>query len=153
MTELNNNINCLFSRLKKEFWSAEFIRFIMIGIITVGLNFGLRFIFRLVFSFNTSVMLSTIFATSINFILNRIYTFNIKNRKYRKQIVRFIVASVVGMILLTILSNVFLAALKISTGSVLTEGKMEAIAHLCAIGICSTIYGYLATKYYVYRTK
>lgn len=138
-------------KFKREFISFEFLKFVAIGVFTAIVNFLMRFFFRLFLSYVVSVAMAATFAGGINFILNKTITFNSFNERVNIQILKFIVASIGGILLTTLLAYIMLKILVFFHLPYFNLNQMESISHIIAICLASTLYGFLVTKYFVFR--
>jgi putative flippase GtrA len=100
-----------------------------------------------------SVAISTGLANVINYLLNRVFTFKMENAKQQKQLLRFLVASVGGIVVTSVAAYLVFQFLSVLRFLAEDRNHLEMISHLVAIGFSSTIYGYLITKYFVFAKE
>jgi putative flippase GtrA len=143
----------LLYKIRQEFISMTFLKYLIIGLISISINYSSRFVFRIVFQYVVSVAISTGLANFINYLLNRVFTFKMKNSKQRKQLLKFLAASVGGIVVTSVAAYLVLQFLSVLHFLAEDRNRLEMISHLVAIGFSSTIYGYLITKYFVFAKE
>jgi len=111
---------------------ARFGRFLLAGGLAAGANFGSRFAFSILFSFEIAVVCAFVVGLTTGFILMRGYVFEAKNKPLMPQIWRYgavnLFALLQTLVISVVLARWFLPLLGI-------KGLAEPIAHAVGVAV------------------
>jgi len=99
----------LYRKLRENYFLNKYkraIKFFISGIISASIDFGILFILVHFYSFNVIIAntISFSFAVINSFLFNKFWTFRNKDKNYSKQFFKFLIVSIIGLIL----NNLFL---------------------------------------------
>lgn len=140
----------MMSSLSNMLFSKQILRFLISGGIAALVNFCSRFFFQLFFTYTLSIALSFSLGSVISFLLNKNFTFRSYDEKTAVQLVKFMLATVFGVILATFIVFIQITLFGFLGITFITEKEMELIVHIITIGII-TIYSYLVMKYFAFK--
>jgi len=137
----------IISRLKKEFFNTQFLRFLLVGGTATCTNFFSRFLFRLFAPYEISLLCAYTVGAITSFFLNKYFTFRSHDENAVFQAFKFTIISVIYVFLGTAVAYVYFVILSATT---IPVRICESLAHLLSIATC-VIYSYFATKYFAFR--
>ena len=127
----------------------RFTRFLMVGAVGTFLDFGLLSLLKL-FGLSTLVANSASFTVGVvnNFTWNRLWTFtDAKQADWRRQLVQFILVSLVGLAL----NNSIVLALEAPLGTLLAQPDYGYLpAKMIATGVV-VFWNYFANRFWTFR--
>lgn len=88
-----------------QFMIEKFLKFGLVGFFGLCLDFGLTYIFKEIFRFNKFIANTIGFSVAVisNYFLNRVWTFQNTNPNITRQLSLFLLVSLLGLILSTIM--------------------------------------------------
>ncbi|MDQ7824589.1 MAG: GtrA family protein [Candidatus Eremiobacteraeota bacterium] len=137
----------MLERIKREFLSRQFAKFLLVGGIAASANFFSRFLFRLWFPYVVSVGLSFTLGTVVSFILNKTFTFKSYEESTAVQAFKF---ALTGLVYIVLGSAVAQGIYWITGHFALPPSWRESLSHALSIAIC-TVYSFLVIKYFAFR--
>jgi len=133
---------------------AQVVKFLISGGVAAAANIGVGFVLRLLLRGPSAVPVSVVcgFAvgTLVSFFLNRTITFAATSGNATRQLVRFVLAAVVGAGIAAAIASGALFVLRASPLASLSEQVLETSAHVFAVGL-TTIYNFIAMKYFALK--
>jgi putative flippase GtrA len=143
-----NGYQTLAYRIISHFFTAEFIKFLIVGGFSAVINFGSRFAFeRLVHNFTLSVSLGYIAGTLSSFFLNRSITFQVYSEKMLIQLTKFFIAAIIITFFGSLFAFIMVNILLFYNIPILI---CKLLAHISAIGL-TTIINYFVIKYICFK--
>lgn len=127
--------------------SKQVIYFILTGAVAAGLNWGSRFLFSQIVSFEVAVVLSFFVGLSSGFFLMRFLVFDGRGKPIVPQAGKFIAVNIVAL-LQTLLVSVVLARWMLPAIGV--TSKAEAIGHFVGV-LVPVITSYFGHKLLTFR--
>jgi putative flippase GtrA len=136
--------------------AAQIAKFLLSGgvaaIVNLGVGIGVRHVLAGPAAMPASVVAGFALGTLVSFYLNRRITFAATGGRASRQLVRFVLAALVGAGIAAALATGILYLLRAMVGPALGESIKETAAHVGAIGI-TTVYNFLAMKCYALRVE
>jgi len=129
--------------------NRQFIYFLLTGGIAAGLNWGSRFLFSEIFSFETAVVLAFIVGLLSGFILMRVFVFDGTNKPVVPQIGKYLAVNLFALLQTLAISLLFVRWVLPAVG-VLDAAKAEAIGHLVGV-LVPVITSYFGHKLLTFR--
>lgn len=119
-------------------------KYLLIGIITVILDYGMIFLIYSLFKLNYvfAIFMGLFFAGIFQFFANFHYTFNLKNKsEYKKRVLVYVIAIIIG----GFLSTLVVVVLENFINSLYLSKTLSLIVNF--------IYGYTVSKYIIFNTN
>ena len=136
--------------------AQQFLKFLLSGGIAAGVNAGTGALLRIVLvgdlGYDASVFLGFVAGTVVSFLLNRTFTFQAKDGDLRRQIRRYVITAVSGILLATAIGAGALLVWRAVVQGRLAEDRIDLLAHLTAIGL-TTIYNFVIIKYWAFGSR
>lgn len=130
-----------------HFRSKQFIVFLMVGLISLIINFCSRIIYNYSFSFSTSIILAYVTGMIAAFTLGKLFVFKNSKQTLTRSIIFFILVNLVGM-LQTWFFSLLLAYYVLPALDV--QSHTRVIAHL--LGLTSPMFtSFLGHKFFTFR--
>ena len=127
-----------------DFFTAEFIGFVVCGVIAAAVNLGSRILFNLVIpSYLIAVILAYGMGMLTAFLLDKILIFKDSNKSTKQQAGGFIIINLLGLLQTVVFSLLFNDIIFPRVGWTLYP---ETLAHLIGVGI-PVFTSYLGHKY------
>lgn len=146
----NDMLMKIFRKIYESLFSAEFLKFLLVGGTAALVNFFSRFLFQVFFPYIASIALAFILGSVISFIFNKIFTFRHDKQKTSVQLAKFTVMTIVSVFLASFIAFVVMAVYEWLFSALIPKGLAETAAHVIAIGL-NTIYNFLAMKFFSFR--
>lgn len=125
----------------------QFIYFLLSGGAAAGLNWGSRFLFSEIFSFEVAVVLAFFVGLLSGFVLMRVFVFDGVNKPVAPQMGKYVAVNMFAL-LQTLLISLFLARwLLLSVG---ISDYAEALGHLVGV-LVPVVTSYFFHKFYTFR--
>ncbi len=123
---------------------AVFLKYAFVGCLGTAIDLGSLYVFvdRLHIPMLVSAALSFLLAVINNFTLNKLWTFGNKSRNIRKQFIKFLIVSTIGLMLTEICMAFFVYALKI----------WYMASKLITSGLVLT-WNFLANRYWTFKDR
>jgi len=124
--------------LTKNF--KQFIKFALVGVLNTLIDFGVYYLltrYAGLFYIYANIISVTLAITN-SYILNRTWTFVSKNKNIGKEVLKFWIVSIIGLILNTLILK-----------ALIYFGPSDLIAKACA-SIIVLIWNFLANKYWTF---
>lgn len=134
-------------RLKQEFFSSFFFKFLIVGGFAALINFSSRIGLSLLLNYATAIIVAYLIGMLTAFILNRLFVFEVQSAHTGHQFFYFTLVNLVG-IFQTIAVSLLLAFVVLPWVGI--EHWVEEIAHF--IGICVPVFSsFLGHKYLSFK--
>ncbi|MEN9917736.1 MAG: hypothetical protein RL662_172 [Bacteroidota bacterium] len=134
----------------------EAVKYGIVGVIGLGVEWGTFFIFRDVFGLNyiTSHILGSMLAITNNFILNRYFTFKTTDKIWKRAFSFFGIAAI-GLVVSTALLSLFVNILGFGTTLIDISISQKAIQNLAKLGATGivTILQFFLNKYFTFKKQ
>jgi putative flippase GtrA len=132
----------------------QIAKFVLSGgvaaIANVGVGYGVRLVWHGDLAYPASVLSGFAVGTVVSFVLNRTITFAATGGRASRQLVRFVLAAVLGAGIAAALATGILFLLRVCLRGAVADSVLGTGAHVAAVGI-TTVYNFLAMKYYALR--
>jgi putative flippase GtrA len=137
----------------KTYQKKELLRFLVSGFTAVAIDLGVYFLLVMIMSTNLAKGISFISGTFVAFMLNKYWTFEVKERSYL-EIVKFITLYAITLAINIAVNKIVLnMALKMDLDfGFRVIPKAYMIAFLCATGT-STILNFIGQKFWVFKQR
>ena len=133
----------------KDYFTREFIGFFVCSTFAAGVNFGSRILFSLILRYEIAIVFAYCCGILTAFTLNRLFVFDAKHGKARKQLFRFIIVNLLGLAQTLLFSLLFRDLVFPQTGF---DFYPDEIAHI--IGIAIPVFtSFLGHKYFSFKRK
>lgn len=137
-------------------FSFQFIKFICVGLINTGVDFGILNLLMFLFGITTGIgysffkAISFIFAVINSYFLNKRWTFRKKGKMEKKEFTKFIVVS-----LITFGINVFTASLLVNFIGPIGNIPLYVWANISALAatVFTTLINFFGYKYFVFKDR
>jgi putative flippase GtrA len=120
------------------------------AVANIGVGYGARLVLHGDLAYPASVLAGFAVGTVVSFVLNRTITFAATGGRASQQLVRFVLAAVLGAGIAAALATGMLYVLRRALGGVFADTILATGAHVAAVGI-TTVYNFLAMKYFALR--
>ncbi len=132
----------------------QIAKFVFSGGVAALANLGVGYAVRRALTgdlvYPASVLAGFAVGTAVSFVLNRRITFAATEGRASRQLVRFVLAAVVGIGIAAALATGILALLRLGLRGVIDDSALATAAHVGAVGI-TTVYNFVAMKYFALR--
>ncbi len=125
----------------------QFIRFLFVGGIAAGANFGSRFLFSLWVNYEIAIILAFFVGLLTGFLLMRKLVFNAKGKALMPQIINFVAINMLAL-LQTLLISVALVRWLFPEWGIVEQP--EAIAHLIGV-LAPVVTSYFGHKFLTFK--
>ena len=133
----------------KDYFTREFILFLVCSTFAAGVNFGSRILFSIVFSYELAVFFAYCCGLLTAFILNKLFVFDAKHGRTGKQLFGFIIVNILGLAQTFLFSLLFRNLIFPKSGF---DFYPDEIAHL--IGIAIPVFtSFLGHKYISFKKE
>ena len=127
--------------------TLQFIRFLVVGGIAAGANFGSRFIFSIFFDYSVSIILAFLVGMLVAFILMRGHVFNSKSSPIGLQLTKFVFVNLFAALQTLIISLLMAHRLLPTIG---IEKNTEALGHMIGVSV-PVVTSYFGHKFLTFR--
>lgn len=134
----------------RDFFSKQFLVFLLVGGASALVNFFSRFLFRPFLPYVASVVCAFGAGTLMSFILNRRFTFKAVRDPLMVQAWRFAGAAAGALLLAACVTGLGVKLYLISNSSIFSLEQAESFFHLAAIGL-NLVYSFWVMKYFALR--
>lgn len=132
-----------------DYFSVEFIKFIIVSGFAAAVNFSARIFFNLFTGYATAITIAFVFGLSTAFIFNKLWVFPKGDREVKKEFVKFTIVNLLALPQTLIIS--LLLALYVFPAIGFTYHPKE-VAHLIGIGF-PVFTSYLGHKYFSFKSN
>ena len=131
----------------REFFSTEFVRFIIVGGVAALVNFLSRIVFSIAVTYPAAIVSSYVLGMVTAYVLSRRFVFSVSGSKHRRAISYFALVNAVAVVQ-TLVVSLLLARLILPWVGV--SAFREEIAHF--VGICVPVFSsYLGHKHWTFQ--
>ena len=135
--------------IKKHFLTPQFAKFLLVGGMAAGVNFGARILLSLYFSYGWAVFIAYIFGMTTAYFLSKIWVFEVSGRSGVSEAYYFSIVNIIAVVQVWIISVGLAQYIFPRIG---VDFYSEEIAHL--IGLSVPIFtSYLGHKYISFKKK
>ncbi len=135
--------------IRKHFLTSEFAKFLLVGGIAAGVNFGIRIVLSVVMSYGWAVFIAYLFGMTTAYILSKIWVFEGSGRSITSEAYYFTIVNIIAVAQVWIIS-VGLAQYVFPRVGI--NSYSEEIAHF--IGLSVPIFtSFLGHKYMSFKKK
>ena len=133
--------------LHQQFFSQQFLRFLLTGGLAAAVNYGSRFLYSVYFDFNTAVILAYLSGMATAYLLFRRKVFVANGGATHREVSYFVLVNLLGLAQTWVISMVL--ANHVFPG-MLPENLGEAVAHL--VGVLFPVFtSFIGHKYLTFR--
>ena len=131
----------------KDYFTREFIAFLVCNTFAAGVNFGSRILFSMLVRYEVAIVFAYCCGILTAFTLNKFFVFDAKKGKTGKQLLGFVLVNILGLALTLLFSLLFRNVIFPQIGF---SFYPDEIAHF--IGIAIPVFtSFLGHKYFSFR--
>ncbi len=131
----------------KDYFSAEFIKFVTVSTFAAGVNFITRIVVDVYTNYLIAIIIAFCFGLVTAFGLNKLFVFKDGKQSVKQEFSRFTIVNLLGLVQTIVFSYLFRNLIFPAVG---IEWFVDEISHLIGLGI-PMITNFIAHKYFSFK--